>query len=109
MSSLQGETIPILASRDISESVAFYERLGFADEAKALQEAFLAGRQSEAIAAMSDELVDAMTICGPPEHVRDRIAAYREAGTTTLIVGLVHPTLRLRQEQLRLIAELAEI
>ena len=30
MSLLQGETIPILASRDIAESVAFYERLGFA-------------------------------------------------------------------------------
>jgi len=30
MGLLQGETIPILASRDIAESVAFYERLGFA-------------------------------------------------------------------------------
>jgi len=30
MGTLQGQTIPILASRDISESVAFYERLGFA-------------------------------------------------------------------------------
>jgi len=29
MSSLRGETIPILASRDIAETVAFYERLGF--------------------------------------------------------------------------------
>ena len=29
VSSLRGETIPILASRDISETVAFYERLGF--------------------------------------------------------------------------------
>lgn len=30
MGSLRGETIPILASRDIGETVAFYERLGFA-------------------------------------------------------------------------------
>jgi catechol 2,3-dioxygenase-like lactoylglutathione lyase family enzyme len=30
MASLSGETIPILASRDIGETIAFYERLGFA-------------------------------------------------------------------------------
>lgn len=30
MATLSGETIPILASRDIGETVAFYERLGFA-------------------------------------------------------------------------------
>jgi catechol 2,3-dioxygenase-like lactoylglutathione lyase family enzyme len=29
MGALHGQTIPILASRDISESTAFYERLGF--------------------------------------------------------------------------------
>lgn len=29
MGSLRGETIPILASRDISETVDFYRRLGF--------------------------------------------------------------------------------
>ncbi|MFI0355756.1 LLM class F420-dependent oxidoreductase [Actinomadura sp. 9N407] len=98
-----------MGSRKMNFHNRLAQRLGFADEARAMQEAFLAGRQAEAIAAMSDGLVDAMTICGPPEHARDRIAAYREAGATTLIVGLVHPTLRLRLEQLRLIAELAGI
>jgi F420-dependent oxidoreductase-like protein len=82
-------------------------RLGFEREAAAIQEAFLAGRQGEAIAATSDELVDAMTVCGPPGRVAERISAYREAGVTTLIVGLVPPTLRLRLDQLRAIAELA--
>lgn len=82
-------------------------RLGFAQEAETMQAAFLAGRQGEAMAAMSDALVDAMTVCGPPARVRDRLAAYREAGVTTLIVGLVPPTLKLRMEQLRTIAELA--
>jgi F420-dependent oxidoreductase-like protein len=82
-------------------------RLGFEAEAELLQEAFLAGRQEEALAAMSDELVDAMTVCGPPGRVRERMSAYLQAGVTTLIVGLVPPTLRLRLDQLRLIAELA--
>ena len=38
MASLSGETIPILASRDIGETVTFYERLGF--EVRGLYEAF---------------------------------------------------------------------
>jgi alkanesulfonate monooxygenase SsuD/methylene tetrahydromethanopterin reductase-like flavin-dependent oxidoreductase (luciferase family) len=82
-------------------------RLGFPREAEAMQEAFLAGRQGEAFAAMPDELVDAMTVCGPPQRVREKLAAYREAGATTLIVGVLPPTLQTRMEQLRMIAELA--
>lgn len=38
MASLSGETIPILASRDIAETTAFYERLGF--EVRGLDGAF---------------------------------------------------------------------
>ncbi|WP_433330220.1 LLM class F420-dependent oxidoreductase [Spirillospora sp. CA-294931] len=94
-----------------SRRMNFYNRLarrlGFEKEAETLQEAFLAGRQGEAISAIPDELVDLMTVCGPPARVRDRLAAYREAGATTLVVGVVPPTLRLRLEQLRLIAECA--
>ncbi|MGH3432287.1 MAG: LLM class flavin-dependent oxidoreductase, partial [Thermocrispum sp.] len=82
-------------------------RLGFEGEATAMQRAFLDGRHGEAIAATSDELVDAMTVCGPPARVREKLAAYAEVGVTTLIVGVVPPTLTLRMEQLRLIAELA--
>jgi F420-dependent oxidoreductase-like protein len=81
-------------------------RLGFERAAEAMQKAFLAGRQGEAIAAMPDELVDAMTVCGPKQRVRERLSQYRAAGVTTLIVGVVPPTLRLRLEQLRVIAEL---
>jgi len=82
-------------------------RLGFEKDAENVQEAYSSGRRGEAMEAVSDELVDAMTICGPAGLVRDRFAAYREAGASTLIVGLVLPTLRLRLEQLRAIAEIA--
>lgn len=82
-------------------------RLGFEQEATTMQRAFLDGRQGEAIAAMSDELVDAMTVCGPPARVAEKLAAYRAAGVTTLVVGLVPPTLELRIQQLRAIAEAA--
>lgn len=82
-------------------------RLGFEAEATKMQDAFLDGRQGEAIAAMSDGLVDAMTVVGPRGRVRERLAAYRDAGVTTLIAGVVPPTLAARQAQLRAIAEIA--
>ncbi|WP_283133523.1 LLM class flavin-dependent oxidoreductase [Rhizohabitans arisaemae] len=81
-------------------------RLGFEKEALAVQEAFLDGRQGEAMNHISDELLDAMTICGPEDKVSERFDAYREAGATTLVVGLVVPTLRMKIDQLRLIADL---
>jgi F420-dependent oxidoreductase-like protein len=94
-----------------SRRTNFYNRLarslGFEKEAEAVQEAFLGGRQGEAMSLLPDALVDAMTMCGPRGKLRERVAAYREAGATSLIVGLVTPTLRLRLEQLELIAELA--
>ncbi|NUR84460.1 MAG: LLM class F420-dependent oxidoreductase, partial [Nonomuraea sp.] len=74
-----------------SRRTNFYNRLaatlGFEEEAARMQEAFLDGRQGEAMAMLPDALVDAMTICGPAGKVRERMAAYQEAGATTLIVG----------------------
>ncbi|MEU4834934.1 LLM class F420-dependent oxidoreductase [Streptosporangium sp. NPDC023615] len=93
-----------------SRRTNFYNRLarslGFEKEAEEIQEAFLAGRQGEAMSLLPDGLVDAMTMCGPPGKLRERVAAYREAGATSLVVGLVTPTLRLRLEQLELVADL---
>jgi F420-dependent oxidoreductase-like protein len=82
-------------------------RLGFGAAAAAVKEAYLADRLDDAVAAVTDELVDGLTIAGGPEHVRGRLAAYQDAGTSTLIVTLVSPTPRLRHEQLEWIAELA--
>ncbi|GIH80017.1 LLM class flavin-dependent oxidoreductase [Planobispora longispora] len=93
-----------------SRRTNFYNRLaaslGFEKEASVMQEAFLEGRQGEAMAMLPDALIDAMTLCGPAGKLRERVAAYREAGATSLIVGLVTPTRRLRSRQLRLIAQL---
>ncbi len=82
-------------------------RLGFGPAASRLQAAYLAGRLDEAMAAIPDEMVDAMTVCGSALQVQERLDAYRDAGTGTLIVGLVTAGARLRHEQLEQIAELA--
>lgn len=83
-------------------------RLGFAEAASRVQDAYLAGRLDDALEAIPDAMVDAMTVCGPPGKVKERFGAYRAAGTGTLIVGLVAPGSRMRHEQAERIAELMD-
>jgi F420-dependent oxidoreductase-like protein len=66
-----------------------FARQGFADEAKLVQDLYLDGRKAEAAAALPAEFVDAVTLIGPPTHVRERIAALQEAGVTHLHVNPV--------------------
>lgn len=81
--------------------------LGFEQAASAVQEAYLDGRQGEAIERVPDELIDQMTLCGPEDRIRERVEDYQAAGTSTLIVGMVMPGVEDRLAQLRLLAELA--
>jgi F420-dependent oxidoreductase-like protein len=89
----------------------FYNRLvssyGFEREAEQVQELYLAGRKTEAMFALPDELIDLVSIVGPPERAQAKIRAFRDAGVDTLIVWPVLPDRDDRKEQLRLVAELA--
>ena len=59
---------------------------GFEAEAARVQDLYLEGRRDEAIAAVPDELVRALSLIGPASYVAERVAAFREAGVTTLAV-----------------------
>ena len=67
------------------------QRYGFEAEAREIQDLYLDGRKDEAAAAVPDGLLEAATICGPEGYVRDRIAAYKQAGVTTLNVTPLGP------------------
>jgi F420-dependent oxidoreductase-like protein len=67
-------------------------RIGYEAEAKAIQDAYLAGRKDEAEALVPAELAELTSLIGPESYVRERIAAYREAGVTTLNVTPMAPT-----------------
>jgi F420-dependent oxidoreductase-like protein len=82
-------------------------RYGFEAAAKEIQDLYLDGRRDEAAAAVPDELVDTVTICGPADRVRERLAVYRDAGVGTLGVTPMAWTRDERIAQLRQIAELA--
>jgi F420-dependent oxidoreductase-like protein len=60
-------------------------RYGFGDVADRVQELFLSGRKAEAVAAVPDELVRSVSLIGPRGYVKERIAAFAEAGVTTLL------------------------
>jgi F420-dependent oxidoreductase-like protein len=75
-------------------------RYGYEEAAQTIQDLYLAGKKREAEAAVPDALVDEVGLFGPRERIRERLAAYREAGVTTLAV-------RGSLDAVRLMAELA--
>jgi F420-dependent oxidoreductase-like protein len=66
-------------------------RYGFEAEAKKIQDLYLDGKKDEATAAVPDRLADEISLVGPKERIRDRLAAWRESPVTTLICGLMQP------------------
>lgn len=83
------------------------QRYGFEAEAKTVQDLYLEGKREEAMAALPDRLIDMVSLCGPPDVVRERLAVYRDAGVGTLGVTPVAFTAEDRLTQLRHVAELA--
>jgi F420-dependent oxidoreductase-like protein len=59
---------------------------GYEAEAATIQDLYLDGHKDEAAAAVPAELLERTSLCGPAGYVRERLAAYREAGVTNLNV-----------------------
>ena len=83
---------------------ALVRRYGFEEAAETVQTLYLEGRRDEAAAALPGELIDTLTLCGPPERVRERLAVYRSAGVGTLLVSPMAWTFEERLAQLRIVA-----
>jgi F420-dependent oxidoreductase-like protein len=82
-------------------------RYGFESDAKVIQDFYLESKREEAMAAIPDALIDTVSLCGPKDVVRERLAVYRDAGVGTLGITPIAFTKDDRLEQLRLVAELA--
>ena len=61
-------------------------RMGFEAEALRIQELFFDGHRDEAVATVPDEFADEISLVGPPERIRDRLAAWEESPVTTLLM-----------------------
>ncbi|MEU0369164.1 LLM class F420-dependent oxidoreductase [Streptomyces sp. NPDC006283] len=74
-------------------------RMGFADEARRIQELFLTGRREEAVLAVPDDFADEISLVGPRERIAERLALWRSGPVTDLLVTAPDPhTLRVLAE-----------
>lgn len=78
-------------------------RYGYGDIAARIQDLYLSGRKTEAIAAVPDELCDEMSLCGPEARIRQRYQAWEDAGVTTMLVQSN------QRQALQLMAEIARV
>ena len=96
-----------MGSRDKNFYNALVQRYGFEDAAREVQDLYLEGKRDEAAAALPEALIDTVSLCGPPDVVRERLAVFRDAGVGTLMVSPMAWTFDDRLRQLQLVAELA--
>jgi F420-dependent oxidoreductase-like protein len=96
-----------MGSRDKNFYNNLVQRYGFEDAAKQVQDLYLEGKRDEAMAALPDELLDTVSLCGPRDVVRERLTVFRDAGVGTLMVSPMAWTPEDRIAQLRHVAELA--
>lgn len=80
-------------------------RMGFEEAAAEVQRLFLAKEHRAAAAAVPREFIERTSLIGPRAKIVDRLAAYAEAGVTTLAVSPFGGSLAERVDALRTIAE----
>jgi F420-dependent oxidoreductase-like protein len=61
-------------------------RFGYEDAAEEIQRLFLAGEREAAVAAVPDELIDDIALCGPKERIGELLEAWRASPVTTIIL-----------------------
>jgi alkanesulfonate monooxygenase SsuD/methylene tetrahydromethanopterin reductase-like flavin-dependent oxidoreductase (luciferase family) len=92
-----------MGARDKNFYNDYAKALGYEDAAVKIQDLFLSGKKDEAMAAVPDELVDAVHLVGPAERIRERLQAWKAAGSAghvgSMLIGAGQP------EVLELIAE----
>ncbi len=83
----------------------YARRMGYEEAAEKIQALYLAGEKKQATLMVPDQLVDDCALIGPPERIRARLAAWKEAGSngqvgSLVIAGATTEALRLLAEEL---------
>ncbi|HYZ92196.1 MAG TPA: LLM class F420-dependent oxidoreductase [Actinomycetota bacterium] len=90
-----------MGAKDRNFHLDVVSRMGFEDDARKVQDLFMDGKRDEAVKAVPDALADEISLVGPRERIRDRLAAWEESPVTTLLVGARDPdTIKLLPELL---------
>src|SRR5206468_10297182 len=62
-------------------------RMGYEREIEEIQELYLSGHKDEAGAKIPRQLIEELSLVGPPEKIRDDLEKWRESIVTTLLVS----------------------
>jgi len=73
-------------------------RMGYGDMVETVQDLYLAGKKQEAAEAIPFELIDQMSLIGPPDKIRHDLEAWRDSFVTTLLIGGDPATVRAAAE-----------
>jgi len=101
-------TLGAMGSRQHNFYNDAFKRAGYTDAAVEVQRLWLDGKREEAAARVPDELAVKVNLLGTDAMVRERIAAYRRAGVTTLRVDPGGATLEARLATLGRLMELVK-
>ncbi len=63
-----------------------FKRYGYEEEAVQIQDLYLDGKKAEAAALIPADFLEAISLVGPEGHIKERLAAFAEAGVTHLNV-----------------------
>ena len=80
-----------MGARDKNFYNTICRKYGYEKEAGEIQDLYLSGKKDEAAAAVPHEMLANTNLVGPKSYVKERIAAYKEAGVTVLSVNPVGP------------------
>jgi len=97
-----------MGSREQNFYNALARRMGFDEAAQIVQDLYLDHRPRDAAAAVPLEFIDATSLIGPIERIRDRVVAFAEAGVTTLSITPTARDLEGRLHLLRVVTDALE-
>jgi len=80
-------------------------RMGFEEAAAKVQDLYLARQHRDAAAAVPFEFIDATSLIGPRERIRERLQRYADAGVGTLSIAPFAGNLEDRLHVIRTMAE----
>jgi F420-dependent oxidoreductase-like protein len=78
-----------MGARDKNFYNTICQKYGYVDEAIEIQDRYLSGDKSGAAAAVPSEMLENTNLVGPAGEIKERLAAYKEAGVTHLSVSPV--------------------
>jgi F420-dependent oxidoreductase-like protein len=73
-----------MGAREVNFHANVFARMGYEDDARHIQDLYLAGKKDEAAAAVPQSLIEETTLIGPKEKIRDDLEMWRESCITEI-------------------------